>query len=634
MVTLSWTNLHEIEVFKKMEELKMKYEKLSKEIIEAVGGSDNIVSLVHCATRLRFTLKEENKAKDEMASAIPGVLSLVKKGGQYQLVIGNHVHDVYLDIVKLANIKEDSDRDDGKTKRGFFNTIFGAIIGSLGPLIPVLVAAGLGKCIVMVLTLSNILPTDSQTYAMLNLIFDTGFTFLPVFIAFSAAKQFKCNPYLAAFLGCMLLHPNWMAMVAEGDPISFVGIPVLAMKYTSTIIPSIVIIWVMSIVERFFNNHLHAMIKNFMAPLLTILIMAPLSFIVLAPAMNIISLGISNVIMMFYGQFGMIAVGLSCIIYPWLVSTGVHSALALAGIETLTKNGFDPFTRTLTLCHNMSQGASTLAVGLKTKNKELKSTCFSASLTAFLAGITEPCLYGVTLKLKKPMYACMIGGAAGGFYAGFVGLKAYAFLTPGLFSLPMWMSENGGNNFANALITIAIVAVVTFIATWMIGFDDPVGEVNKKPLNNHIKVIKSPMKGQLITLDKVNDETFSNETMGKGIAIIPSVGKVYAPANGRILATFETKHAIGMITDEGVEIFIHVGIDTIKLEGKYFNEKIKKGDRVLEGELLLEFDLAKMKESHIDPTTMIIITNSQDYLEVLSVESGSIGSFDDLITVI
>lgn len=613
----------------------MKYEKLSKEIIEAIGGQDNIISLVHCATRLRFTLKDENKAKDEMVSAINGVLSLVKKGGQYQLVIGNHVHDVYLDIVKLANIKEDNESDGPKTKTGFFNTIFGAIIGSLGPLIPVLVAAGLGKCIVMVLTLTKVLPTDSQTYAMLNLIFDTGFSFLPVFIAFSAAKQFKCNPYLAAFLGCMLLHPNWMAMVAEGKAISFAGIPVIAMKYTSTIIPSIVITWVMSKVEKFFNNHLHPMIKNFMAPLLTILIMAPLSFLALAPAMNVISLGISKVIMMFYGQFGMIAVGLSCIVYPWLVSTGVHSALALAGIETLTKNGFDPFTRTLTLCHNMSQGASTLAVGLRTKNKELKSTCFSASLTAFLAGITEPCLYGVTLKLKKPMYACMIGGSVGGLYAGFVGLKAYAFLTPGLFSLPMWMSENSGNNFANALITIAIVTVVTFIATLVIGFDDPVEEIKKnKSLNNNIKTLTSPMSGQLISLDKVNDETFSSEVMGKGVAIIPCDGKVYAPADGKIIATFETKHAIGMMTNDGVEVLIHVGIDAMKLEGKYFTEKVKKGDRVLQGELLLEFDLEKMKESHIDPTTMVVITNSQDYLEVLSTNNETVSSFDKLITVI
>lgn len=615
----------------------MKYEKLSKEIIEAVGGKDNIISLVHCATRLRFTLKDESKANDDKINAIKEVLSLVKKGGQYQLVIGNQVHDVYLDVMKLANIKEDGESEEPKKKQGIINAIFGAIIGSVGPLIPPLVAAGLGKCLLMVLTLTKVLATDSQTYYIFNFIFDTTFTFLPVLIAFSAAKQFKCNPYMAAFLGCMLVHPNWAEMVASGESIKLFGlIPVVAMKYTSTIIPSIMIVWVMSYVEKFFNQHIHAMIKNFMAPLLTILVMAPLSFVILAPAMTVISLGISKVIMLFYNQFGMIAIGVSCLLYPWLVSTGMHAALALAGIEMIGKSGFDPFTRTLTLCHNMSQGASAFAIGLKTKNKEFKSTCFSSSLTAFLAGITEPCLYGVTLKLKKPMYACMIGGGVAGLYAGFVGLKAYAFLTPGLFSLPMWMSENNGNNFTNVLITIAICVVVTFIATLVIGFDDPVEkeQETKENKNTEIKTIVSPIAGQLIKLENVNDETFSSEVMGKGIAVIPSSGKVYAPSDGVISATFETKHAIGMTTDLGIELLIHIGIDAVQLEGCCFQEVVQKGQHVQQGDLLLEFDLEKMKESGIDPTTMIIVTNSDRYLEVLPTHEDVVQSLDQLLTII
>lgn len=616
----------------------MKYEKLSREIIEAVGGKDNIISLVHCATRLRFTLKDETLANDEQINHIEGVLSLVKKGGQYQLVIGNYVHDVYLEVVKLADIHEEGDiLEAPKKKQGIINSIFGAIIGSVGPLIPPLVAAGLGKCILMVLTLTKVLSTDSQTYYIFNFIFDTTFTFLPVLIAFSAAKQFKCNPYMAAFLGCMLVHPSWAEMVASGKPIQLFGIiPVVAMKYTSTIIPSIMIVWVMSYVERFFNKHIHAMIKNFMAPLLTILIMAPLSFVILAPAMTVISLGISKVIMLFYNQFGMIAIGVSCLLYPWLVSTGMHAALALAGIEMIGKSGFDPFTRTLTLCHNMSQGAASFAIGLKTKNKEFKSTCFSSSLTAFLAGITEPCLYGVTLKLKKPMYACMIGGGVAGLYAGFVGLKAYAFLTPGLFSLPMWMTENNGNNFTNALITIAICVVITFIATLMIGFDDPVEEKEtvKKNINNEIKRLASPIEGKLIDLDQVDDETFASEVIGKGIAIMPTSGKVYAPADGVVSATFETKHAIGLTTDTGIELLIHIGIDAVKLGGECFKEIVKKGQRVQKGDLLLEFELDKMAASGVDPTTMVIITNSQDYLEILPVKDKEVHSLDQLLTVI
>ena len=613
----------------------MKYEKLSKEIIEAVGGKDNIISLVHCATRLRFTLKDESKADDEKINSIEGVLSLVKKGGQYQLVIGNQVHDVYLDVVKLADIKEDGESEAPKKKQGIINAIFGAIIGSVGPLIPPLVAAGLGKCLLMVLTLTHVLSNESQTYLMFNFIFDTTFTFLPVLIAFSAAKQFKCNPYMAAFLGCMLVHPSWAEMVASGESIKLFGIiPVVAMKYTSTIIPSIMIVWVMSYVEKFFNNHIHAMIKNFMAPLLTILVMAPLSFVILAPAMTVISLGISKVIMLFYNQFGMIAIGVSCLLYPWLVSTGMHAALALAGIEMIGKSGFDPFTRTLTLCHNMSQGAASFAIGLKTKNKEFKSTCFSSSLTAFLAGITEPCLYGVTLKLKKPMYACMIGGGVAGLYAGFVGLKAYAFLTPGFFSLPMWMSENNGNNFTNALITIAICVVVTFIATLLIGFDDPIEKDQKNHINTDIQTITSPISGQLVKLEDVNDETFSSESVGKGIAIVPNSGKVYAPVDGTITATFETKHAIGMVSDTGIELLIHVGIDAISLEGECFKSYVEKGNNVKKGDLLLEFDLEGLKKSGVDPTTMIVVTNSNQYLEIIPTKEKKVSVKDNLLTII
>lgn len=613
----------------------MKYEKLSKEIIEAVGGKDNIISLVHCATRLRFTLKDESKADDEKINSIEGVLSLVKKGGQYQLVIGNQVHDVYLDVVKLADIKEDGESEAPKKKQGIINAIFGAIIGSVGPLIPPLVAAGLGKCLLMVLTLTHVLSNESQTYLIFNFIFDTTFTFLPVLIAFSAAKQFKCNPYMAAFLGCMLVHPSWAEMVASGESIKLFGIiPVVAMKYTSTIIPSIMIVWVMSYVEKFFNHHIHAMIKNFMAPLLTILVMAPLSFVILAPAMTVISLGISKVIMLFYNQFGMIAIGVSCLLYPWLVSTGMHAALALAGIEMIGKSGFDPFTRTLTLCHNMSQGAASFAIGLKTKNKEFKSTCFSSSLTAFLAGITEPCLYGVTLKLKKPMYACMIGGGVAGLYAGFVGLKAYAFLTPGFFSLPMWMSENNGNNFTNALITIAICVVVTFIATLLIGFDDPIEKDQKNHINTDIQTITSPISGQLVKLEEVNDETFSSESVGKGIAIVPNSGKVYAPVDGTITATFETKHAIGMVSDTGIELLIHVGIDAISLEGECFKSYVEKGNNVKKGDLLLEFDLEGLKKSGVDPTTMIVVTNSAQYLEIIPTKEKKVRINDNLLTII
>lgn len=451
-------------------------------IIDAVGGKENIADVAHCATRLRFTLVDESKANDEEIKKIKGILSLVKQGGQYQLVIGRNVRDVYESVQKTLGGVPAGEKTEKLAKKHsvkkLWNSIFGAIIGSLTPLIPPLVGVGLGKCLLLLLAQFGLSAENSQTYAFFTFVFDTGFTFLPVFIAFSAGKYFKMNPYLAAFFGCMLLHPSWTAMVNAAESVLgsiklFGAVPVVAMSYSSTVIPAIMIVFVASKIYNFLDRHVPKAIRSLVVPLVTILIMAPLSFVVLAPLMTVISLVISKIVMLLYSNFGMIAIGICCLIYPWLVSTGMHAALALAGIEMLGAQGFDPFTRTLTLCHNTSQAAASFAVSLRTKNKELKSTAFSAGLTALLSGITEPSLYGVTLKLKKPMYACMIGGGIAGLYAGFVGLKAYAFLTPGLFALPMWMSENNGNNFVNALITIAICMVVTFIATLVLGFKEP-----------------------------------------------------------------------------------------------------------------------------------------------------------------
>lgn len=455
----------------------MKKEYDIRQILEAVGGKGNIEKVGHCATRLRFTLIDESLANDEQIKAIKGILSLVKQGGQYQLVIGRNVKDVYDAVMAEIGGAEAAPKSDKKKKKNLWNSIFGAIVGSLTPLIPPLVGVGMGKCLLLLLAQFGF-TAENQTYAFFTFVFDTGFTFLPVLIAFSAGKYFGLNPYLSAFLGCMLLHPSWTAMVAGAESVLgsiklFGVVPVVAMNYSSTVIPAIMIAFVASKVYAFLEKITPKVIRSLVVPLATILIMAPLSFVILAPLMTVLSLVVSKIITLLYTHLGLIAIAISCLVYPWLVSTGMHAALALAGIEMLGAQGFDPFTRTLTLCHNMSQAAASFAVGLRSKNKDLKNTAFSAGLTALFAGITEPSLYGVTLKLKKPMYACMIGSSVAGLYAGFMGLKAYAFMTPGLFALPMWMDPAGGSNFIHALITIVICIVVTFIATLVIGFKDP-----------------------------------------------------------------------------------------------------------------------------------------------------------------
>ena len=601
----------------------MKYEKLSKEIIEAVGGKDNIISLQHCMTRLRFTLKDESQADDEKIKGIDGVLSLIKKGGQYQIIIGTHVHDVYLDVCKIADISDEQEIKEKPKKKNIFNSMFSAIIGAIGPIIPILVGTGLGKCILLFIsTMGWASAETSMTFYVFSFVFDAGFTFLPVFVAVAAAKHFKCNMFMAALLGCALVHPNWNAIVSSTDP-KFIGqmfgvLPLYGMPYTSSLIPALLMVWVMSKVEFTLNRYLPELLKGMLTPLLTLLIMTPLTFVVLAPAMGIISIYLGDALLW---------------VYTWMVATGMHATLAIAGIQILSQSGYDPFSRTLTLTANMAQGAAAFACAIKTKNKEFRNTCVSAGFTAFFAGITEPCIYGVSLRLKTPMYAVMIGSCLGGLYAGFTALKAFAFMTPSVINFPMWMGGNGNANLINAIITMIISAVGTFVAMLVIGFEDPIDETKPK-VNNTINTVQSPVEGHVIDLNDVNDEMFSGEVLGKGIAVIPQDGKIYAPADGVISATFETKHAIGLTTDKGVEILIHIGIDTVKLDGRPFVQYVTKGQTVKQGDLLLEVDLTQIKEAGLDATTMVVVTNSSNYLEIIPTQQKNVTKKDSLLTII
>ncbi|MGY3779588.1 PTS transporter subunit EIIC [Isobaculum melis] len=460
----------------------MNEKELAKKILETVGGAGNVEKSWHCATRLRIVPLDQTKIDEEAIKKIEGVLGLVQQGEQYQVIIGNRVNRVYEQFQELVDqpsagqVKAPTSAKKSETpKQNIFSRLLGALVGSITPLIPVLVAGGMGKCLVLILKMANVLSDQSQTYQILLFIFDSAFYFLPVFVAISAAKQFKANMYLAALLGCALIHPVFVEMIKSGGKIALFGIPVISFSYTSTIIPAILAVWVLSHVGRFLDKHLWVSIQRFMSPLLSILIVVPLTMIVIGPAMSYVSLGLSEVIFFLSGKLGFLSIAIFAMIYPWIVTTGMHSALAIAGLEAINKNGFDPFTRVLTLLHNITQASATLAIALKTKNKAFKGTAISASLTAFFAGITEPCLYGATLKLKKPMYACMIGGFAGGLYAGIVGIHAYVFMTPGIISLPMWINPAEPSNLSNlwhAVIAMVIAGVVSFIATLVLGFED------------------------------------------------------------------------------------------------------------------------------------------------------------------
>lgn len=615
----------------------MTNEDLANKLLKAVGGKDNIVSVVHCATRLRFTLKDESKANDEEVKSIKEVLSLVKKGGQYQLVIGNNVNQVYDDLINIADIK-DTNRSDSKDERSIVDKVLGTITGSIAPVIPLLAGAGMGKVLLLVLTMAGWLSDQSQTYIMLSFIFDTAFYFMPAFIGFSAARMFGANQYLGAFLALVTVHPQWVAMVSEGDPVSFFGMNVSLASYSGTLVPALMSVWIMSYIEKFVKKIVPEMIKVFAEPLLIAIISAPIALIFIGPIGNYISEIVAGTSMWLFNNVGFIAIPILSMAYPWLVSVGIHKALSPISISLVAEQGFDPIIRVVALCSNIAQASAALAVSFKSKNKELKSLAFTASMTAFLGGITEPALYGVNLKLKKPMYGAMIGGAVSGLFAGIMKLKAFIYVTPGLLSLPMWISPEE-NFMVLAIFTLIISAIVTFIATWLIGFDEPLEdeEIESEELlspNKTFGSVSNPVEGEIVPLEDVADETFSSGIMGKGIAIKPKNGRVYSPCDGKVTATFKSKHAIGLLANDDIEILIHIGIDTVSLEGKYFKNFVNKGAEVKKGDLLVEFDLEKIKAEGYDPIVMIIVTNSNDYLDVLSTQKRNIEVSEDLLTVI
>ena len=605
----------------------MKYQAMIQQILQAIGGEDNIQSVVHCATRLRFVLKDENKADDQKAESISGILQVVKKGGQYQLVIGNNVDEVYNELISMIKLKP----AEGAKQTGghLFDKIIGAITGSIAPAIPLLAGAGMGKVLLLILTITNVLSDKSQTYQLLNLIFDTGYYFIPAYVGFSAAKIFNTDSMLGAFIGLVTVNPNWVQIVTANKPFKFFGIQVPLIQYSSTLITAILSVWIMSYIYQWVKKITPGMIKVFMEPMLTMLITAPLVFLIIGPLSNWISQGIAFISMWLFHHAGFIAIPILAAAYPWLVSVGIHKALSPISIQLVAEQGFDPIIRVVALCSNISQASAALAVGLKSKDQKLKSLALSSSATAFLGGITEPALFGVNLKLKKPMYGAMIGGAVAGLVASFLKLKAYIYVTPAILSLPMWVSKT--ENFViQAIIVMIVATIVTFIATWLIGFDDPADEKTKsqEKLNDAVNkssehALNAPAYGQIEDLSKVDDTTFASGVMGQGIAIIPASGRLYAPGNGIVTATFKTGHAIGLHLDNNADILLHIGIDTIELKGQGFRQLVEKGQKVTAGQELIEFDLDKIKEAGYDPTIMMIITNTQDFLQVLPVQTTS-----------
>ena len=620
----------------------MNYENLAKQILKNVGGQENVSNLTHCATRLRFNLRDLSKTNTEAIKKIKGVMGVVDKGAQYQVIIGSDVSSVYKEILKLGDFKNSNSQNDGE-KKGF-DKIFDIIAGTFTPILPPLTAAGMSKAVLVLLTTFGLMSKESQTYYILSFMADAIFFLFPVALGYTAAVKFKCNPFMGMLMGGIMIHPNWTALVNAKEAVTLFGLPVKLVSYTSSVIPIILVVWVMSYVENFADKISPKPIKFFSKPLITILVMGPLALIALGPIGSILGEGLANVVTAINNvapwSIPMIIGGAS----PLLVLVGMHYAFFPISFNDLALKGSENVLGPGMLVSNIAQGGAVLCVSLKAKNKDLKQLAGSAGLTALL-GITEPAMYGVTMKLKKPLIAVCSGGALAGLYIGLMGVVRYSSGSPGLASIAIFIGENP-MNIVHALIGCAIAFISAFVLTWIIGFEDPVNEdeevedeileevaVDKAPLMNKI-TISSPLNGEIVPLTEVKDETFASEMMGKGIAINPKEGKVVSPINGTVQMIFKTKHAIGLKSQDGAEILIHIGMDTVQLDGKHFTAHVKDGDKVKVGDTLVEFDMDAIKKEGYELVTPVIITNTIDYLEIVPKEIKSVNAGEDIITIL
>ncbi|MGV3303943.1 beta-glucoside-specific PTS transporter subunit IIABC [Streptococcus suis] len=590
------------------------YIALAKTIIEKVGGEENINSLIHCATRLRFNLKDESKAHTDSLKNTAGIINVIQSGGQYQVVIGSDVIDVFTAINAQANFgsSENAQVDDGK--RGIAK-VLDTIAGMFVPIVPVMAGAGMIKVIVSLSIMFGWLQPTDTTYQFLSIFGDTIFYFMPVILAASAAKKFNTNQYMAMTVGAALISPTFVTMVAtaqeSGTGISLFGLPVTMARYGSSVIPIILAVWFLSYVEPIVTKYTPAIVRIFLAPMLTLLIVMPVTFILIGPIGTWLGDGLNTIVNMMNGSLPWLVPTLVGATTPLLVMTGMHYGIIPIGINMLATKGIDTVAGPGMMVSNIAQGGAALALVFKSKNNELKSLSVSTGVSAIL-GITEPVLYGINLKYKRPLYAAMIGGGIAGLYLGIMGVGRFAQVPPGLLSLPSYFSADAPNVILHAGIGCAIAFVVSFIASFILGLpkDDAVTALPKTTVSDETFVAVAD--GELCPLENVKDEVFSSKAMGDGVALVPTSGDVVAPVNGQLTTVFPTGHAYGIVRPDGVEVLVHIGINTVDLAGQGFTSLVQQGQTVKAGQAIAKIDLNYLEEKGYDTSIMTIITNAKE----------------------
>ncbi|PEC08770.1 beta-glucoside-specific PTS transporter subunit IIABC [Bacillus toyonensis] len=609
----------------------MKYEKLAKDILKHVGGRENINSVVHCITRLRFQLKDEGKANTEVLKSMEDVVTVMKSGGQYQVVIGNHVSDVYKALIAAGGFQETEEESASEKKKSSLIDILSSIFT---PILGVLAATGMIKGFNALFVALGWLSTQSGTYQILNAVGDSLFYFFPIFLGYTASKKFGGSPFIGMAIGGALVYPALSGLKAS-EPlytlfagtmfespihITFLGIPVILMNYASSVIPIILATYFGAKVEKSLKKVIPDVVKTFVLPFLTLLIVVPVTFLVIGPIATWAGQFLGQATLWVYHLSPLVAGIVLGAFWQVLVIFGLHWGIVPIGYNNLAVHGIDPILA-LIFATSFAQIGAVLGVWMKTKDRKLKTLSIPAFISGIF-GVTEPAIYGVTLPLKKPFIMSCIAGGIGGGILGVFGTQAYMTGGLGIFALPTFISPKEGitAGFWGAIIAMVVSLIVGFVLTYLFGF------TKKKDSTESAEAILSPFHGAVMPLQNIDDAAFASGALGEGVAIDPSEGKLFSPVSGTISALFPTNHAVGITADSGAEILIHIGMDTVKLNGEFFSSYIEQGARVEKGQLLIEFNIAEIQKAGYVVTTPVVVTNYNKYsikkTEVEKIQAG------------
>lgn len=620
----------------------MNHSELANEIVKHIGGKSNIDHMTHCMTRLRFNLNDNDQADRKALEKLDGIVGTNISGSQFQVIIGNDVPAVYKAIVAQTGGSQGSEKNQGNKKKegNPLNRLFDFISGVFAPILIAVAGSGMIKGLLALIAAFEWMNTEGSTYIILNAIGDGVFYFLPLILAVSAAHKLGSNPYIAAGIAAAILHPSISALLSSGEAVTFFGIPIIPATYASSVIPILITIWLASHFERVVDRWIHKSLKLLLVPMIVMLVMVPVLILAIGPLGTLLGDGLSVVVtglMTKTGVFGGIFLGA---LMPIITITGMHYGLVPVILNSLAQKGYD-YIIPVTFVSNMGQAGSAFGVFLKSRNKKLKALALSTSITA-LMGVTEPAMYGVNMRLKRPFYAAMIGGAAGGAVLGLFGVKAYVLSgIGGLPGIPALI----GPTFLYGLLGMVIAFVVATIVTYVLGFEDfkekDLDEVVNEGTDSEKASIAqvqseevfSPIKGFVEPLSAVPDPTFADELMGKGVAIRPTDGIVVSPVKGTVSALFKTNHAIGLKSETGAEILIHIGIDTVKLNGKHFTSYIQVDDTVEIGQKLVSFDQQAIEQEGYETITPIIVTNTAEYSSVDGAVEKDVEQGETLLTL-